>query len=69
MLRAGVNILKGTLDPFQKEKVMFYGYDDFKDDFAERIGLENLEEKYFGLLPDLTEDFFPPRFNSVNLTP
>ena len=48
-------------DPFQKEKIKFWGF-DFYEYFAENIGKENLEKKFGGDLPDLTENFFPPDF-------
>ena len=45
--------MKNFLDQFQREKVMFWGF-DYKDYFAEHIGRENLEEKFGGYLPNLT---------------
>ena len=32
------------------------------------MGKENLEQKYGGDLPNLTDDFFPPQFNWTTKT-
>lgn len=57
------DIVRAVFDPMQKEKVFFFNK-DFKDVFEERIGLQNLEEKYFGVLPNVESNFFPPRLNN-----
>ena len=39
--------------------------DNGKSTFDKLIGKDRLEQKYGGNLPNLTSDYFPPRYNPV----
>ena len=66
VIRAAVKFIYNFLDPFQVEKVIIFG-NDFADFFEERIGVENLEEKFGGTLPNVEANFFPPHYNHDEL--
>ena len=48
------------VDEFTKQKLLIYGADYHKDLHA-LVDPANLEVKYGGTLPDLTENFWPPK--------
>ena len=48
------------VDEFTKQKLLIYGADYHKDMHA-LIDPANLEVKYGGTLPDMTENFWPPK--------
>ena len=56
------SLVRELLNPFQKEIVFFFN-DDYKEEFEKVFWLENLEEKFFGELPNVESNFFPPRLN------
>ena len=58
------SLVMSLLNPFQQKKVIFF-YKDYKEEFEEKFGLENLEQKFFGELPNVESNFFPPKLNSV----
>ena len=57
-----VNFVMSLLNPIQQKKVIFFN-NDYKEVFEEKLGLENLEQKFFGELPNVESNFFPPRLN------
>ena len=50
------------VDEFTNKKLLIYG-DDYVNDIKELIDPENLEQRYGGNLPNISENFFPPAFN------
>ena len=66
IVRAAVKFLYNFCDDFQKSRFTMFG-DDFIEYFDENIGLENLEEKFGGKLPNVEEHFWPPHFNHEEL--
>ena len=58
------NLVRELLNPIQKEIVLFFN-NDYKEEFERTFGLENLEEKFFGELPNLESNFFPPQLNEI----
>lgn len=62
IIRVAVKFVYNFMDAFQLEKFVVYG-DVFADEFDEKIGLENLEEKYGGELANVEANFFPPLLN------
>lgn len=50
------------VDEFTTRKLCIYG-DDYGNDLKSIIAPENLEQRYGGTMPNVTEDFFPPKFN------
>lgn len=63
VIRAATKFVFKLMDPFQRQKLVMYGDDDFKDALDERIGLDYLEQKFFGNLPNLETHSFPPVYN------
>ena len=66
IIRAAVKFVYNFFDEFQKKKFTIFG-DDFVEHFDESIGLENLEEKFGGKLPNVEDNFWPPHFNHDDL--
>ena len=66
IIRAAVKFLYNFFDEFQKQKFIIFG-DDFVEYFEETIGLENLEEKFGGKLPNVEDKYWPPHFNTDEL--
>lgn len=62
VVKPATKIIRQFLDPFQQEKTQIFT-NDFKNFFAQRIGLEKMEKKYGGALPNKTTNFFPPELN------
>jgi len=50
------------VDEFTTKKLLIFG-DGYQEEIKELIDPANLETRYGGNLPDLTENFFPPAFN------
>ena len=67
IIRTAVKFIFNFLDSFQQKKFIIFGDNDFFEYFDEHIGLENMEEKYGGKLPNVEENFFPPHFNHDEL--
>ena len=44
---------------------MIFG-DDYQEEIKDLIDPDNLEQRYGGNLPNITENFFPPAFNPWN---
>jgi hypothetical protein len=62
MLRNAWYVISSCLEQTSRDKTVFLG-NDYKEQLAELIGKENLEEKYGGYLPNKTANFFPPDLN------
>jgi len=64
LISAAVNLFKGFLDEGQM-KCNFFFTTDYHSFIDEMIGLENVQAKYGGRLPNNAEGTseFPPRFN------
>jgi len=50
------------VDEFTNKKLLIYG-GGYQEDIKELIDPDNLEQRYGGNLPNVTENFFPPIFN------
>merc|ERR1711957_505813 len=59
LIKKGYDVLSTFLEPVVRSKQVFLG-SDYKQILKAEIGAENLEKKYGGLLPNKTENFFPP---------
>ena len=64
MFKLAITIFSNVLDEGQLICNKFFG-EDYQTFLDEMIGLENVQEKYGGKLPNQPEDKseFPPRFN------
>lgn len=51
------------VDEFTNKKLLIYG-DEYSEEMLELIESENLEQRYGGSLPNITQNFFPPAFNN-----
>lgn len=50
------------VDEFTKRKLLTFS-DDYRPELHKVCGVENLEARYGGNLPDKTGDYWPPHFN------
>ena len=60
-LRGMWNIVYTWVDKFVQKKIIICG-PDYTDTILEYIDKDVLEQKHGGNKPDITENFFPPRF-------
>lgn len=61
MLRGMWGTFRKLVDEFTANKVIMYGT-DYKTKLPEFIQVDQLEQKFGGILPDKESNFFPPDF-------
>ena len=65
VLRGTWKVVKQVLDEFTAQKVNMLG-SDFKQKIPMFIQVDQLEQKFGGILPDKTDNFFPPDMSVEN---
>ena len=58
-----IDLVYSFLNPFSAQKTKIFG-EDYGEYFDEKLGRENLENKYGGWIPDKKSNFFPPRYDA-----
>ncbi|CAI2374731.1 unnamed protein product [Moneuplotes crassus] len=62
LLRTIWTVISGFIDSFTENKIKIYS-DDYIKDLFELVDIENLEKKFWGVLENKTEKFFPPELD------